>query len=465
MIRTTRALMIGALASILIAVVAFIGGIAVTLRWGNTLPLVASIGAVNAAERTTPSGIANQFQVFWEVWGLVDQQFYHEEPLDYKEMTYGAIHGMLQSLGDDYTVFEEPQVAQQSQQRLSGQFEGIGAYIEYRDNRLLIVSPIEDSPAEAAGILAGDEVLKVDDQELAPLLADLAPNEATQRAISLIRGPKGTTVHLTIFRESTNETLELTIERAALPDISVLAKMLDGGIGYVQISQFKATTADELDEALNRLQSEELNGLILDLRNNPGGYLDQAQKVLGRFLADGPALQERMSDGTVTDLDVLRTNDAPGLFDVPLIVLTNGGSASASEIVAGALRDRERATLVGEKTFGKGSVQTIRTLSDGSSARITIARWLTPNGHEIHHTGIEPTVYVPFLQDEQYNVQLPQRRPIDPTETNDSQLWWAIKLLTGEEQPAFPTPTPAVTPTIDAPIPTLTPDPATTVTP
>lgn len=466
MIRASRAFAVGALVSTLVAILAFVGGMAVALRWGNNLPLVAMVGSASGAQRGTPASVADQFGVFWQVWGLIDSQFYREEPLDYQQMTYGAIRGMLDSLGDDYTVFEEPQAAEQSAQRLSGQFEGIGAYIEYIDGKLLIVSPIEESPAEKAGILAGDQVMKVDGQELAALLDGLNQQEGQQKAISLIRGPAGTTVNLTIFRAETNETLEFSIVRAALPDISVISKMLDGNIGYVQLTQFKATTADELDQALRDLLAQQPKGLILDLRNNPGGYLDQAQKTLGRFLPDGVALRERLNNGETQTLEVMRSGDAPSAFNVPLVVLTNGGSASASEIVAGALRDRERATLVGEKTFGKGSVQTIRGLTDQSSVRITIARWLTPNGSEIHQKGIEPDVYVPFLTDEQYNVKLPQRRPIDLAEVNDSQLWWAIRLLTGDERPDFPPPTPTIDPAqIPLPDATEVPEVTTTSTP
>lgn len=467
MIRASRAVVGSVLVALLVGIVSFVGGVVVALRWGNELPLVAAIGGASPAQRSTPTSVAPQFNVFWEVWNLVDQQFYRTQPLDYKKMTYGAIQGMLKSLDDDYTVFEEPAAAQQTQQRLSGQFEGIGAYIEYKDGKLLIVSPIEESPAEKAGIQAGDQILKVDGKELASLLDGLAQNDATQKTVNLIRGPKGSTVTLTIFRAATNQTFDIQIVRAALPDISVTSKLLDNTIGYIQISQFKATTADELDKALKNILTKQPKGIILDLRNNPGGYLDAAQKTLGRFLKDGVALQEQLGNGTLKTLDVQRTNDAPGVFDVPLIVLTNGGSASASEIVAGALRDRGRATLVGEKTFGKGSVQTIQPLSDGSSARITIAHWLTPNKDEIHKKGIMPNMYVPLLQDAQYRVALPQRRPIDPVEVNDSQLWWAIKLLTTNERPTFPTPTPTAgsavtttaTPTTIATTPAMTPTP------
>jgi carboxyl-terminal processing protease len=443
MIKTSRALAVGALTAGLVAIIAFVGGVAVALRWGNTIPLVATL-APPVPANTTPANVANDFKVFWEVWELIDSEFYHKEPLDYKQMTYGAIEGMLRSLGDDYTGFDEPVNAAARQERLSGQFEGIGAYVEFKDGKLLIVSPIEESPAEKAGILAGDQVLKVDGQELVPQLEGLDPGEAASKAASIIRGPKGTPVVLTVFRADTNETRDFTIIRDSIPLISVRTKLVAGNIAYVQVSEFKDSTTEELDKALTALLEQKPAGIILDLRNNPGGYLHTAREMLGRFLPDGIALQEEFGDGSITNLDVDNSGSPPRVLDLPMVVLTNGGSASASEIVAGTLRDRQRATLVGEKTFGKGSVQAIKQLSDKSSARITIARWLTPNGDQIHQKGIEPHVYVPFLPEEQYRVDLPQRRPTDPANANDSQLWWAIKLLTTSERPSFPTPTPTI---------------------
>jgi carboxyl-terminal processing protease len=441
MVRTSRAILLGALVSGLIACLAFIGGIAVALRWGRELPLVATI-ASSAPSATTPDKAASDFKVFWEVWDLIDTQFYHKEPLNYKNMTYGAINGMLKSLGDDYTGFDEPVDAAERQERLSGQFEGIGAYVEFKDGKLLIVSPIEESPAEKAGILAGDQVLKVDGKELAPELDGSDAEEAASKAATIIRGPKGTPVTLTVFRATTNETRDFTIVRDSIPVISVRSKMLDGNVAYVQVSEFKETTTGQLDRALKEVLAQNPSGLILDLRNNPGGYLNTAREMLGRFVTDGVALKEEFSNGSLTTLDVIRDSGPPRALNVPMIVLTNGGSASAAEIVAGALRDHGRATLVGEKTFGKGSVQALKELSDKSSARITIARWLTPNGYEIHRKGIDPGVYVPFLQDEQYKVELPQRIPTDPTNVNDSQLWWAVKMLTSQQRPDFPLPTP-----------------------
>lgn len=445
MVRTSRAVVVGALVSGLIAVIAFLGGVAVALRWGGSLPLVAAAGSVSAAQRATPDNAEADFKVFWQVWNLVDSKFYHKEPLDYRKMTYGAIEGMLKSLGDDYTFFEEPRAAEQTRERLSGEIEGIGAYVEHKDNKLLILSPIEESPAEKAGLLAGDQVLKVDDTDMAAFLEGVQGTEAARKAATLIRGPKGSAVKLTIFREKTNESLELSIVRDAVPLISVRSYLLDGNIGYVQVSEFKDTTTAELDRALSNLLDQQPKGVILDLRNNPGGLLTSSREMIGRFLPDGIALQEEFSDGKITNLEIKRDSGAPNALDIPMIVLINGGSASASEIVAGALHDRQRAMLLGEKTFGKGSVQSIEPLDGGASARITIAHWLTPNGTEIHQKGIQPDYYVPFQQDDQYLVKLPQRRPTDPESAKDSQLWWAIKMLTSEERPTFaaPTPTPS----------------------
>lgn len=445
MVRTSRAVAVGALVSGLIAIIAFVGGIAVAQRWGNSLPQVAAAGSSSAAQASTPEQAEADFKVFWQVWNLVDTKFYHKEPLDYRKMTYGAIEGMLKSLGDDYTFFEEPQAAEQTRERISGQIEGIGAYVEHKDNKLLILSPIEESPAEKAGVMAGDQILKVDDTDMAVYLDGLQGTEAARKAAELIRGPKGTAVKLTLFRESSNQTLELSIVRDAVPLISVRSYLLDGNVGYVQVSEFKDTTTGELDRQLKNLMAQQPKGVILDLRNNPGGLLTSGREMIGRFVPSGVALQEEFSDGRIENLEVKRDSGAADALSVPLIVLVNSGSASASEIVAGALRDHKRALLVGEKTFGKGSVQSIEPLEDDASARITIAHWLTPNGIEIHKKGLEPDYYIPFLQEDQYLIKFPQRRPTDPESAKDSQLWWAIKMLTSEERPTFtaPTPTPS----------------------
>ncbi len=441
MIRRSRAWAQTVVVALAVAVVAFTAGVVVALRWGDTFPLAVATTQIASAQRTTPADQRANFAIFWEVWNLVDRKFYHTEPLNRQKMVHGAINGMLESLNDDYTVFEDASAAATTRERIAGEFEGIGAYIDYADDKLTIASPIEGSPAERAGLLKDDIVLKVDSTELGPLLRGLDRNQATAKAVSLIRGPKGSTVQLTVRRPATGETLEFAIQRDAVPLISVRSKLVDQ-VAYIQISEFKETTTAELDQALNELLPQQPQGIVLDLRNNPGGLLLTAQDVLGRFLPDGTALIQEFGDGRTQTVAVRRDGNAPAAFDTPMVVLVNGSSASASEIVAGALRDRNRATLLGEKTFGKGSVQSVETLSGGASARITIAHWFTPNGDGIHHKGIDPQYYVPLVQDDHYRVVLPQRRAGDPAEVKDAQLWWAIQTLTTNERPTFPRPTP-----------------------
>jgi carboxyl-terminal processing protease len=436
MVRRSRALWWGSLATLLVGVFAFAGGMATALYWGSALPFASIIGPASAIQPTTPGDLRSDFKVYWETWNLVERKFYRKAPLDQKDMVYASIEGMLKSLDDEATFFQRPDVAEKNRQSMSGKFEGIGAYIEWKDAQLRVLSPMEDSPAERAGLQAGDVILAVNDAELAPILADLDANAATQKAASLIRGPQGTPVKLLILRPKSDTPFELTIVRDAVPVVTVRGKMIDGGIAYVQLTEFKATTTSELDKTLRKLIPQNPRGVILDLRNNPGGLLTSAQEVLGRFVNGGTALYEEWSNGTLEAKAILRGSNDPALFDVPMVVLVNNGSASASEIVAGALRDHDRATLVGEKTYGKGSVQSIERLSDDSSARITIAHWLTPNQHQIHKISLMPEHVVAYNTGEQYHVAFPAGRPNDPRSANDSQLWWALTMLqTGDLPP------------------------------
>src|SRR5919199_309088 len=389
MIRTSRAFWWALFASLVVGVISFVSGVLVTLYWGGEPPIAGILGPASALQSTTPADVRRNFNVYWETWNLVEREFYHKAPLNHQDMVYGSIEGMLKSLGDDYTFFQRPEEAAKTRESMAGTFEGIGAYIEAKDSKIRIVAPIEGSPAERAGLQSGDILVKVDGADLTPLIAKLDANAATQKAINLIRGPKG-------------------------------------------------TTTDELDKALQTVLVTKPKGIVLDIRNNGGGLLETAQEVLGRFLNGGTALYEELGDGRQEEKPVLRAGNDPRAFDVPMVVLINGGSATASEIVAGALRDRARATLLGEKSFGKGSVQTVERLSDDSLARITIAHWLTPNKAEIHKIGIMPKYVVPYSTDARYHIELPQKYPTDPTSVNDSQLWWAIKLLTTKESPPSP---------------------------
>jgi carboxyl-terminal processing protease len=328
-------------------------------------------------------------QVLQEVWDLVESEFYGELPSP-EERAYGAIRGMLETLDDDYTSFIEPSIAEINRTDASGSFEGIGALVSMTEEDILeIVRPFEDQPADKAGLLPGDLVLAVDGESIV--------GYGIYEAITLIRGPEGTPVVLTIQREAGTEPFDVTIVRARIDIPIVESQMLEETIGYVSLFDFSAQATSQLETAIQELQDQGATGLILDLRGNPGGFLDQAVRVSDIFLDEGLVLIERSSDGRVREFT---STDDGVAQDIPLVVLVNGGSASASEIVAGAIQDRERAPLIGETTFGKGSVQLPHTLSDGSELRVTIARWFTPNDRAIHGEGLAPDIEVLLTQED-----------------------------------------------------------------
>ncbi|ACL24622.1 S41 family peptidase [Chloroflexus aggregans] len=425
--------------------VAFLGGW-ITGRIVGVSPIdVLITGVSNVDTRLlTPGDRRQQFAVFWDVWDLVEGNFYQPQAIDRQKMVYGAIRGMLATLNDPYTFFQEPEEAQQNRESMEGRFEGIGAYLRVENGQIIIDRPIRNSPAEQAGIQAGDIILAVDDQPLAELIAGLSDQEASARAVSLIRGPAGTVVRLTIHRPAEDRVFTVAITRAAIPLITVNSTLLPDRIAYIQITEFKATTTELLDQAIAELLPQQPRAIVLDLRNNSGGFLTTAQEVLGRFY-DGVALYEEERSGVNKEL---RTITAPAnrrLYGIPMVVLVNGGSASAAEVVAGALRDvRPNTVLLGEKTFGKGSVQNIYPLRDGSSVRITIARWLTPSGEAINGVGITPEHVVPAANDPIYQVPCVPDRPND-TGCADAQLYWALKLLRDGTPPPLPVPVETVT--------------------
>jgi carboxyl-terminal processing protease len=327
---------------------------------------------------------------------------------------------------------------------MQGRFEGIGIYMAMAEGEILVDRPIRGSPAMQAGLQSGDVIVSVDGQAVAELIAGLEEAEAMAAVVERIRGPKGTPVRLEVRRPPQTTTFEVEIVRDEVPLISVNWDMLAGDVAYIQITEFKATTTDELDEALRDLLPQQPRGLVLDLRNNPGGFLTTAQEVLGRFY-NGLALREHMSDGTVKELTTISGPREVQTFELPMVVLINGGSASAAEIVAGALRDRRpNTTLLGETTFGKGSVQNIHRLRDGSSTRITIAHWFTPNGDEIHQIGITPEYVVNPSDDPQYALACPaEMRPAEGASAcQDAQLVWSMRVLTNSATPPPPAPTP-----------------------
>ena len=358
-----------------------------------------------APPATPPADLDQAFGIFWEAWKLVQQEYYGEIP-SLQTIAYGAIRGALQTLGDPYTSFIEPKIARILQEDASGQFEGIGALVRMnRDNKLEIVRTFEGSPAQRAGLRAGDMVIKVNGQSIV--------GYSIYEAIALIRGPAGTSVTLTVERPGEREPFEVTVTRARITIPVVEARMLPQGVAYIQLFDFSAQATRQLQEQLKALLAQNPRGLILDLRDNPGGFLDQAIQVADLFLDEGVVAYERTRDG---EERVFRSKSGDPGEKIPMVVLVNAGSASASEIVAGALQDRGRARLVGERTFGKGSVQLSHTLSDGSELRVTIARWFTPKNRAIHGQGLNPDIEV-------------RVDPNQPAGGGDLQLEKAVEVL------------------------------------
>jgi carboxyl-terminal processing protease len=334
----------------------------------------------------TPETDAEEtFQLFWEAWDLVQRHYYDELP-SMKEVTYAAIRGVLDTLDDKYTAFIEPDVAAILEEDATGEFEGIGAFVDLDEaGKVRIVDTFENGPAAEAGLRAEDRVVAVDGESVV--------GDPLYEAIGKIRGPAGSDVTLTVEREDSPEPFSVVVTRARLEIPIVEREMLEDGVGYIRLHEFSATASDSLEEGLEALLEEDAEGIILDLRQNPGGWLDQAIEVADLFLGDKLVAVERFSDGREREFDA----DAGDVAEeVPLVVLVNNGSASASEIVAGALQDHERAVLIGTQTFGKGSVQRPFNLSDGSELRVTVALWFTPNDQRIQGRGLTPDVEVPW---------------------------------------------------------------------
>ena len=339
--------------------------------------------------------IQSEFKIFWEAWELVESEYVDESTVDQREMTYGAIKGMLSSLEEANTRFSDPVDAVYVEEHIRGSFEGIGVRVEMRDGHLTVVAPLEDSPGEKAGLRGGDIISKVDGTDIGSL--------SLGESVRLIRGPRGTKVTLTIERQG-QPPFDVEIERAEIKLRSVRGEML-GDIAYLKINTFNATAPDQFDSTMQELLAEEPVGLILDLRNNPGGLLSSAVHVTSQFLSSGVVLREERRDA---DPQVFAVQSGGIATEIPVVVLVNSGSASASEIVAGALQDTGRAVLIGEKTYGKGTVQTINRLSDGSILRLTIARWSTPQNRLIEKVGLEPDIIVELTDNDQASDRDPQ---------------------------------------------------------
>lgn len=338
------------------------------------------------------------FQLFWEAWDLVQRHYYDDLP-SLQEITYAAIRGMLDTLDDKYTAFVEPDVAAILAEDATGEFEGIGAFVDLdEDGRLRIVGTFENGPAAEAGLQAGDRVIAVNGESVVGV--------PLYEAIGRIRGPANSEVTLTVERENRPEPFSVVVTRARLEIPVVESEMLDDGVGYIRLYEFSATASDSLEEGVQALLEQNPSGIVFDLRQNPGGWLDQAIDVADLFLDDKLVAVERFSDGSEREFNA-RSGDIAE--EIPLVVLVDNGSASASEIVAGALQDQERAVLIGTTTFGKGSVQRPFSLSDGSELRVTVALWFTPDNQRIQGQGLTPDIEVPWPEEEA--LESPERDP------------------------------------------------------
>jgi len=359
-------------------------------------------------DRKTPADKQDvDFALFWEVWDRLEKNYLNKEKIDPAQMVFGAIKGMVASLDDPYTVFLKPQENKEVKEDLNGAFEGVGIQLGYKEDQLAVIAPLKGTPADKAGVKAGDLILKINEETATELSAD----EAAQK----IRGPKGTKVKLTLLHSGEKEPYEVEIVRETIVVPSVEVDFLsDNGqvVAHLKLLKFGDRTAEEWEKAVNQIleYQPQIEGIILDLRNNPGGYLTGSVFIASEFLSSGIIVQQEQASGFKETYSVDRQGR---LLSQPLIVLINEGSASASEIVAGSLREHQRAKVVGTKSFGKGTIQEAEDLSGGAGLHITTARWLLPSGESIDEVGLRPDVEVKD----------------DPQTETDEQLEKAIEVL------------------------------------
>jgi carboxyl-terminal processing protease len=328
------------------------------------------------------------FALFWDVWDRLEKNYLEKEDINPAQMVFGAIQGMVASLGDPYTVFLKPPENKEVKDDLNGSFEGIGIQLGYKDDQLAVIAPLKGTPADKAGVKAGDLILKINEESASGLSAD----EAAQK----IRGPKGSKVKLILIHSGEKESYEVEIVRDTIVVPSVEVDFLSANgqtVAHLKLLKFGDRTADEWEKAISQIinHQPQVAGVVLDLRNNPGGYLTSSVFIASEFLSSGIVVQQEGADSSRETYSVNRQGE---LLNQPLVVLINEGSASASEIVAGSLRDHQRAEIVGAKSFGKGTIQEAEDLPGGAGLHITTARWLLPSGESVDETGLKPDVEV-----------------------------------------------------------------------
>jgi carboxyl-terminal processing protease len=369
---------------LVVAAVAVVGGFLGGYGYARSSP-PAPTAPTEASEPSpaTPEAPAD-YALLYEIRGLIESEFYRPARADRQRLLHGAARGMVQALDDPNSVYEPPVEREIGDSRWTGRYEGVGMYVDHRDGQMVVTAPVEGGPADQAGVRAGDVVLEVDGRAVAGM--------SLTEQVLLVRGPRGTTVTLTVRREGAPEPLKIAIIRDEIHLVSARSRVLDNGLGVLRISQFTEGTVGEASAALESVLAAQPPGLLLDLRGNGGGLLEPAVQVAGFFLGGGPVVLEVHADGE------RKTYAAPdaaaAATELPMVVLIDRGTASATEILAAALRDRGRADLVGERTYGKNTVQYIHRLSEGSGLRLTVAEWHTPSGHPIPQSGLVPDVSI-----------------------------------------------------------------------
>lgn len=370
----------------------------------NQQPDIDKISGLYNKETLKPDDV--DFGPFWKAWSLLEEKYVDGSKIDPQKLVYGAIAGMTEAIGDPYTVFFPPKENELFESEIKGRFEGIGAEIGMRDNILTIISPLKGSPAAAAGLLAGDKILKIDDKTTNDIPVD--------EAVTFIRGEKGTQVALTVLRKDEEEPRVIKITRDVIRLPIIEMDRVDGDIFIIKLYNFSENAPLEFRRALSEFARSGSTRLILDLRNNPGGYLEGAIDIASWFFESGTVVaREQFGDGQEI---VYRSKGYNALLNTKVVVLVNEGSASASEILAGALRDQRNIKLIGIKTFGKGSVQELTPLTDKTSLKVTIARWLTPSGTSLSENGLDPD----------YKVELKRE---DIEQEKDPQLDKALEVI------------------------------------
>lgn len=396
-----KKLIIAVILSVLLLSVVFGAGVFIGFE---RRPAIEKVKNVLSKETARPSAV--DFSLFWETWAALQDRYVDKDKINPQKEVYGAVSGLVKSLGDPYTVFFPPTENKQFQQDLKGEFGGIGAELGIRKDVLTVIAPLKNSPAERAGIKAGDKILKIN--------GDAADALTLEQAVQKIRGEKGTPVKLTITRDSFETAKEFTIIRDTIVVPIIDTKKLGDGIFYIHLMTFNDASPRAFRNAVQEFRDGGNEKLILDLRGNPGGFLSAAVDIASWFLPTGEIVaRERFSGGNE---DYYRSNGYRVLERVPVVLLIDQGSASASEILAGALRDIRGVKLIGQKSFGKGSVQELVNLSGGASLKVTIAKWLTPSGKTIEGEGLEPDIKVEVAQK-------------DLASGKDSQLDKALEVL------------------------------------